>query len=152
MNRLAEWLKSWDIAAWVAAVLCALPSAIILFAGHPIYEVVPVPPAVPLWETLFSVLLMITSSVVLFPILAATPWVTFLLVRRTRLRVVQLPLLAISAATNLLYYRFVETADLTSTSTAPLAAMFYPGVLACVAVPLSLAISYFGKRLGPESG
>jgi hypothetical protein len=48
------------------------------------------------------------------------------------------------------YARFMATADLVSTSTASLAAVFYPLRLAIFAVPLSVAIWVTGRMVEPR--
>lgn len=101
----------------------------------------------PVWETLVPLLILPVAIIVLLPFVATPQFVIFWLLRRTRLAITKLLLLLVSAAMLVPYYRFVSTADLTSTSTAPLAATFYPIYLAAFAVPMSLAVWGISKAV-----
>ena len=125
--------------------MCALSYAIMIFGGGQEEGASVDEFSLTLWEVVLS-LLLILPLVFMLPVIAATPWVTFLLVRRTKIRALQIALLAIAAVTLVLQYRFVSTADLTSTSTAPLGAVFYQVHLAFYFVPLSLALFWLVRR------
>ncbi len=103
--------------------------------------------SIPLWETLVSLLILPISIIVLLPFVAAPQFVNFWLVRRTGHLTSKVLLLIVSAAALVPYYNLVTTADLTSTSTASLAAAFYPIYLAMFTVPISLAIWGISKMV-----
>ena len=107
--------------------------------------------SVPLWETLVALLILPVGIIGLLPFVAAPQFASFWLVRRTVHLTSQLLLLFVSGAALVPYFNFVRTADLTSTSTASLAAAFYPIYLAMFTVPISLAIWGISKLVERHS-
>lgn len=144
-RALARWVSGWGVAAWLAAALCLAAFVIMMFGNPPVANTQTDRPPVALWETAVSLLLLPIGIVVLLPFVAAPQFVTFWLVRRTGRILAQILLLLVSAATLVPFYQFVSTADLTSTSTASLGAVFYPIFLAAFAVPLNLVIFWISR-------
>ena len=142
-QKLARWLSSWDVADWLAAALCVAPFAVMILGNPTAGD--PESYSPPVWETLVSLLILPIGIIVLLPFVAAPQFVNFWLVRRTGLFMTKLLLLLVSAAMLIPYHRFVSTADLISTSTAPLDAAFYPIHLAMFSVPISLAVWWISK-------
>lgn len=145
-RKLTRWLSSWDVEAWLAAALCLAAFVIMIFGGSS--AAIPGDYSSPIWETLLSLLVVPIAIVVLLPFVAASQFIAFWLVRRAKGFATRLILLLISTGALIPYYRFVSTADLTSTSTASLGAAFYPIYIAAFAVPISLAVFWISKRTG----
>jgi hypothetical protein len=147
LRTIVEWVSVWDVVDWVAAAMCVVPFAIMMFGTPAVSGPIPDPLPVAPWETALSLILVPIAAALLMPFLSAPQFVNFWLVRHTRGALIRGLLLLISAVMLVPFYKFTSTADLTSTSTAPLEAIFYPIYLAAYSVPVSLVLFGIDKLI-----
>ena len=138
--KLRMWVASWNGPTWVSAALCFVPLAVLLATSDSDSNRPDTTDAV----TEFLLL------VLGLPILAA--WVgaaqvgMFWFVRHSSHRWLQWAFAASSALLVVPYQRFLATTDLTTNSTAPLAALLYPLYIAVLALPLAALVWWAARR------
>ena len=131
----------WDPLSLVAAVLCVAPPTFMLMTidAGALGDID--------W---LSLILMFGSTVALFPVLSAPQLAMLFLVRKSQSAGLRALFLVASISMAGIYWSFVRTADLTSTSTAGLAAMFFPLYLGGGSLTAGAAILWTQRHLAGE--
>ena len=126
----------WDISSLAAGVLCLAPP-VIAFAIFNEHGFTGVP-----W---IEVILTCVASLVVAPALSAPQLAMLFLIRKSPSLALKICFLGASVAMVGAYWWFLRTADLSSTSTAGLGAMFFPLNLGCGSLAVGAAILWLQR-------
>jgi hypothetical protein len=98
-------------------------------------------------DVVVQLVLFVPSLLILTPWVGAAQFGIYCLVRKASALWLQWTLCAASALLLVPYQRFLATADLTSNSTAPLAALFFPVYLAMLSLPVAWLVWWGVRRM-----
>jgi hypothetical protein len=129
---------SWDIISRAAGVLCLAP---------PVLAFVNLNEEGFIGADWIEVITTYVANVIIAPALSAPQLAMLFLITRSRSFALRMCFLAGSLAMACAYWWFLETADLTSTSTAGLGAMFFPLYLGCGSLAVGTAILWLQRLL-----
>jgi hypothetical protein len=139
-----DWARKANSPERFGAALCLLPIALLTFSFVQNADV----KSASYWDIWFQWLVAI-PGILLITILVALPQIgIFAMLLRFKITWLQWTLCIVSAALVALYARFISTNDLTTSSTAPLAAIFYPIYVAIWSLPAVGIISWLAHRMG----
>jgi hypothetical protein len=131
----------WNTLSRLAGVLCLAPPVIAftILNGDGFGDV-----------TWIGVLTTCVASVVIAPALSAPQLAMLFLIRRSRSSTLKISFLGASFAMACVYRWFLQTADLSSTSTAGLAAMFFPLYLGCGSLAAGAVILWLQRLVAGQ--
>ncbi len=141
---MRRWLLSLDAASGAAALLCALPTILAYTVGPGELDIDRISASA---EQILSWLLVIVVAVVMIPLVAAPQFGFFWLVRQRAVPWLRWTFCAASALLLVPYAHYLATADLTSTSTAAVGAVFYPLMLAALTLPVAWLVWWLARDL-----
>lgn len=141
---MGRWLLSLDAASRAAALLCALPTVLLYTIGPGEIDTDRLLTSA---ERVDSLLLAVPAAVAMIPIVAAPQFGLFWLVRQRSVSWLKWTFCAASALLLFPYARYLATADLTSTSTAAVGAVFYPLMLAAMTLPVAWLVWWLARDL-----
>jgi hypothetical protein len=145
LSKLRNWCVGLDAPSRLSATICVLPLIVLMATPGPNqvdYDV-----EYSTAEVVVQWLLFLPSLLVMIPLVGAAQLGLFWFVRRTPQRWLQWMLCFLSAVLLIPYQQFLATTDLTTNSTAPLAAMFYPFYLASLSLPFVGVIWWVARKM-----